>query len=338
MLIRPLTMTAVVFLLLIKSSLLNANEIKSVIYSSLAINSAYCGIKINQVVGLENRTSAYEGRGLGSSSINTVLMLENGINDIAIDFGSLDWFSKNEQIRQRNTFTQDAYCNLQVKLETQHHSVTLTTLNIKIDDHGIPYANSEDGNGKPAPKKIVAQAVTAFQTEDGHLDSQFLIDNFYPSGMKLFQFTSKLRISGLPEWKWVKATPVTGTSAEMDELKHAYLKLWTLFSKKDTHGIKKELENSLNAWMMATGSDQDEIYESNDFPEDFNNPDFEMIPINWNDYRLEIVNKGRMVRLVNKSDPAFFPVSYYIKDEGRKFIGTYSPWFSLINRKFVPVI
>lgn len=302
------------------------------------INGAYCAIKANGAVGAENRTSAYEGRGLGSSSINTVLMLENGINDIAIDFGSLDWFSKNEQIRQRNTFTQDAYCNLQVKLETQHHSVTLTTLNIKIDDHGIPYANSEDGNGKPAPKKVVAQAVTAFQTEDGHLDSQFLIDNFYPSGMKLFQFTSKLRISGLPEWKWVKATPVTGTSAEMDELKHAYLKLWTLFSKKDTHGIKKELENSLNAWMMATGSDQDEIYESNDFPEDFNNPDFEMIPINWNDYKLEIVNKGRMVRLVNKSDPAFFPVSYYIKDEGRKFIGTYSPWFSLINGKFVPVI
>ncbi|WP_339957038.1 hypothetical protein [Photorhabdus namnaonensis] len=52
------------------------------------------------------------------------------------------------------------------------------------------------------------------------------------------------------------------------------------------------------------------------------------------------MNQGRMVRLVNKSDPESSPISYYYVDEedGETVLATVAPIFSLINGRFVQVI
>ncbi|GAB7196973.1 hypothetical protein OS31_35050 [Dickeya oryzae] len=93
------------------------------------------------------------------------------------------------------------------------------------------------------------------------------------------------------------------------------------------------------AWSITTGESTDEIYSDKKFVHDFKNSKFEMIPINWNDYELEVMNGHRMVRFVNKSDPTISPLSYLITDEdGDRSLGYYAPIFSLIDGKFIPVI
>ena len=64
-----------------------------------------------------------------------------------------------------------------------------------------------------------------------------------------------------------------------------------------------------------------------------------MIPINWGDYKVEVMYKGRLVRFVNKSDPSIYPLSnYFTDDDGDVGIRSYTPIFSLIDGRFIPVI
>lgn len=42
------------------------------------INSVFCAIKTNGVLGMDNRDSAFEVWGFGTASTNALLLLENG--------------------------------------------------------------------------------------------------------------------------------------------------------------------------------------------------------------------------------------------------------------------
>ena len=96
---------------------------------------------------------------------------------------------------------------------------------------------------------------------------------------------------------------------------------------------------SINAWGISTDTSPEEIYNDYDFTIHFKKDSFKMIPINWMDYRIEVMNKGRMVRFVNKSIPAFSPLTYIIKDDqNEEEIYYYAPIFSLVSGKFIPVI
>ncbi|MFJ5432517.1 hypothetical protein ACIPSR_02875 [Pectobacterium sp. CHL-2024] len=98
---------------------------------------------------------------------------------------------------------------------------------------------------------------------------------------------------------------------------------------------------------MTTGSSIDEIYNDRNFIDDFKSKSFKMIPINWNDYEIELINKNRMVRFINKSDSTISPLSYSVKDEdededkdgdGDDSLGYYSPIFAFVDGKVIPVI
>ena len=47
-------------------SALGFEQQKLVLQNIYTANSAYCAIRVNKAIALENRNSAYEGRGLGS--------------------------------------------------------------------------------------------------------------------------------------------------------------------------------------------------------------------------------------------------------------------------------
>jgi hypothetical protein len=173
----------------------------------------------------------------------------------------------------------------------------------------------------------------------GHVPEDYFNSNYYPENMDLYQFTKTVSLKGLPDWKWTKATNFTSTPAQLNELKKAYMDLWRLFANRDNPGIKKFMKESSYAWSVTTGDNVDDIYNNEVFIEDLKNPSMEMLPINWNDYYVEVYNKGRMVRFVNKSTPEFSPVAYYVIDEnGNKRLFAFSPIFSIINGKAVLVI
>src|SRR5699024_10496021 len=79
------------------------------------IKSSYCAIKTNGVVGQSNRRLAYQGNGFGTSSTSTMLLMENGQNEISIEFGGLNWF--NEEIKEEKTraeFNAKASCKAEL--------------------------------------------------------------------------------------------------------------------------------------------------------------------------------------------------------------------------------
>ncbi|MBN3117366.1 hypothetical protein H4F46_21075 [Pectobacterium brasiliense] len=311
------------------------------IRSVFDINSAFCAIKTNGVLGMDNRDSAVAGRGFGTSSTNALLALENGENEITVEIGALGWFSQ-ENIsdnEQRKAFKSDAGCKVALTAFKGEQSKVLSQFTIAIGKDGIPYVQSGGEADSAKTEKVTVRKITAQQVEMEHLPSNYIINNYFPDGMELYQFTQKIYLKGLPEWKWTKATPFTRKSEQVLALKRAYLDLWYLFAEKNDVGIKRYLNESLQAWAITTGNSTDDIYNDNDFLVDFRNPGFKMRDIKWDDYDLMEMNGGRMVRFVNKSDPTISPINYLISEEnGSSSLMNYSPIFSLIDGKFIPVI
>ncbi|GKX44684.1 hypothetical protein SOASR015_37180 [Pectobacterium carotovorum subsp. carotovorum] len=310
------------------------------IRSVFDINSAFCAIKTNGVLGMDNRDSAVAGRGFGTSSTNALLFLENGENEITVEIGALGWFSKeNISDEARRVFKPDAGCKAALTAFKGEQSKVLSQLTIAIGKDGMPYSQSGGEADSAKIEKATVKKVTAQQVEMGHLPSNYLINNYFPADMEIYQFTQKIYLKGLPEWKWTKATPFTRKPEQVLALKRAYLDLWYLFAEKDDAGIKKYINESLQSWTITTGNTIDEIYNDNNFLVDFRNSGFKMRDINWNDYEIMEMNGGRMVRFVNKSDPTISPINYLINEKnGSGSLMNYSPIFSLVDGKFIPVI
>lgn len=311
-----------------------ASSDKSSIRSLFDINQSFCAIKTNGVLGMDNRDSAVFGEGYGTSSTNSMLMLENGVNDITLEIGAMGWFSK-EQLasKEKNSFSKDSSCKLELVLFKDNERSTLTSLEIKIDDKGIPTA-TEASN-----KDVIYNKVNAYQVSQGHVPEEYFLINYYPQGMELHQFTKKFYLKGLPKWKWVNATPFVGSPEQMAALRNAYSDFWKMLATKNNDQLKQYLAVSTSAWVDTTGESADDIYNSNTFVEAFKNKGFKMIPINWQNYEVEVMNKNRLVRFINKSIPVISPLSYeLINDDGKKSLGYFSPIFTFIDGKFIPVI
>ncbi|WP_240343305.1 hypothetical protein [Pectobacterium brasiliense] len=318
----------------------NAAEEPLRIRSVFDINSAFCAIKTNGVIGLDNRRSAVAGRGFGTSSTNALMMLENGENEITVEIGALGWFSK-EAISDdaRKAFKPDARCKVALTAFKGEQSKVLSQLTIAIGQDGIPYVQSGAEADSAKTEKVTVRKITAQQVEKGHIPDDYFRENNFPVGMELYQFTKKVHLKNIPEWKWTRATPFTGKPEQIQELKIAYLDLWHFFAEKNNQKIKKYLNESLQAWAVTTGDSVDEIYRNEIFYEDLKDSSFKMININWGDYEIEILNKGRVVRFINKSNPKFSPISYFIgSDEDTKQVGYFSPLFSFVDGRFIPVI
>ncbi|QIZ48763.1 hypothetical protein [Dickeya zeae] len=331
--------TSLILSMVVVWSTASAAEAPLKIRSVFDINSAFCAIKTNGVLGLDNRDSAASGRGFGSASTNALMVLENGENDITLEIGALGWFSGEKLSADvRKAFNPDAGCNLALTAFKGEQTKVLSRIHVAINKEGVPFAQTAGDKASTTPERITFQKITAQQVEKGHIPSKYFIPNYFPDGMELYQFTQKVYLKGLPEWKWTKATPFTGKPEQVQALKLAYLELWQLFATKNSAAIKSSFSESLYAWSISTGEPIDEIYNNYSFLSNFTNPGFEMIPINWNDYELEVMNNHRMVRFVNKSFPAMSPLSYFIKDDEDKVIMNYAPIFSIINGRFLPVI
>ncbi|MEH0833441.1 hypothetical protein [Pectobacterium cacticida] len=332
--------TSLVFLGLVAIATANATEEPLRIRSVFDIHSAFCAIKTNGVLGMDNRHSAVAGRGFGTASTNALMMLENGENEITVEIGALDWFLPgNDSDNAHKAFAPDARCKVALTAFKGKETSVLTQFTIAIGQDGIPYVQS-GGEAEPGKMgKVTVKKIRAQQVEKGHIPDNYFREKYFPMGMELYQFTQKIYLKSIPEWKWTTATPFTGTPEQVHALQMAYIKLWQLFAEKNHAAIKAFLNESLQARSITTGDSIDEIYSSTNFFEDFNNASFEMRPINWNDYEVKIMNNQRMVRLVNKSIITLSPISYFTKDgNGDISIGSFSPIFSLINGKFIPVI
>ncbi|MER2474834.1 hypothetical protein [Photorhabdus laumondii] len=321
----------------------NANEPRLYIRSLFDIQYAFCDIKTNGVTGMDNRNSAREGRGFGTASTASMLFMTNGENEISLEFGALGWFSPDKLSDEiRNHFNPEAKCNLELTAMRGEKSEVLTAIEVAIDKNGQPVAITPENEAKYAAisTPVVRHVIQAENVEAGHKDKKFFKSRKFPLNMTLYRFSRNVKISGLPEWEWEKATPYTDTPEQRQQLQQAYMAVWQAYNAKDINTLRAQQKIALKAWAWATDESEESIFADQSAYSDINEKSFKMIPINWDDYRVKIMNQGRMVRLVNKSDLKNSPISYYYVDEedGETVLATVAPIFSLINGRFVQVI
>ncbi|TQI79675.1 hypothetical protein FHU10_0226 [Serratia fonticola] len=319
------------------SSAANAQADKIIYRSVFDMKYAFCSIKTNGVIGQDNRNSAGNGRGFGTGSTSAILLMENGENDIAVEMASVNWFDPEVKDDDKNSFRKDAYCNLDLIKYNKQGSQTISNIKITIDDTGKPTAKNSATPEKyqSINQPIVEQHLTGFEVKPGFIKGNPYAELWFPKGMKIYEFSRKVTADGLPEWPWVKATPYTDTPEQRQLLQQAYGELWQAFNNKDMNKIKKLMALSFRAFAYVTDSTEDEILRDRAFYEQIKERNIKMAPINWDAYEVKVMNKGRMVRLINKSEPDASPITYE-RDNGKTSFT--APFFSLINGRFVVVL
>ncbi|WP_226887678.1 hypothetical protein [Pectobacterium aquaticum] len=167
-----------VFVGFIMISTANAANEPLRIRSVFDINSAFCAIKTNGVIGMDNRHSAVAGRGFGTSSTNALLFLENGENEITVEIGALGWFSP-ETIgdEARRAFKPDARCKVALTAFKGEQSKILSQFTIAIGQDGVPYAQSggEGGANSDKTEKVMVKKIFAQQVEKGHIPDKYYL-------------------------------------------------------------------------------------------------------------------------------------------------------------------
>ncbi|EMV7408765.1 hypothetical protein [Enterobacter soli] len=302
-----------------------------------SIQESYCAIKTNGVTGYSNRRSAWaengDSTGTTTSSTNAMMLMENGENEISLEMGALGWFSdKPASTEERARFTPQAECNLDLVHFVKQDETTLSSIKVSINQQGIPEAQPD--NVHP----MVRKEIMAEQAEPGFIDPDYFDETYFPKGMKVYQFTQKVTVEGLPEWSWTRATPFTGSDEQLQKLKVAYTEMAEIINSRDRRRLRDYYKEALKAWSVTTGDSEDAILLSRFPKEELEGEKAKLLPIRWENYAIRIMNKGRMVQLYNKSKPTYSPLTYrFIDEDGAKLLGYYAPVFSLIDGKFIPV-
>lgn len=329
-LILPLLLTS---FLAIGLTCIRTESIK--IRTTFNIKDQYCSVLTNGVAGFDNRKFSYAGRGSGTSSTNSLLFLENGENEISLELGSLSWFSREKMSNdERMILTPNSGCKVDmVRFNKNGQTTTLASINIIVNDKGIPVATPE------TEKNTTHDIILAEQAFPGHIDPKFYGERYFPEKMQLHKFSKRVIIDGIPKWEWLNATPFDESEIQSNQLKGAYTEIAKVINMHSREQLKKFHSIALRAWSKATGDSEDDILLSQYTKEEIEGKEVTIDPINWDDYSIRVMNKGRLVQFYNKSKPTYSPLTYHSFDaEGHKTMGFYAPIFSLINGKFVVVL
>lgn len=312
-----------------------------IIRTSVDMKYAFCDVKTNGVSGTNNRSSVlFGGIGFGSTSTNSMLLMENGDNTLTIELAALNWFAEeNLTPEARQQFHPNARCEIVVnRFDDQGNITPLAQLTVKINQQGQPEAYDEKGNIDTAVEKKV---ILARNTQSVNSDKirKRVRENEYPKGMTVFQFNKKIMLDNLPNWPWIKAEKYQDTPQQRALLQAAYQELWLAFDKQDIKTIKRLYTPALENWVISTGGTVDSQFKSRDINHKLEKNHFQMIPINWDNFEPLIMNNGKMVKLIYKEDFNYSPISYrFIANDGDNRVGTQAPIFSFVDGKFIPVI
>ncbi|MEG0716439.1 MAG: hypothetical protein RR467_17065 [Morganella sp. (in: enterobacteria)] len=330
-------------LLLVMTGVLTAQAKERNIEIRTSIDSKYlfCEVKTNGVPGYDNRASAMRGEGAGTTSTNSYIAMSNGANELTVEVGALDWFSENAaMIENKETFNPAAYCKAVMTLVDYDNdqAVNLATLDIKINEQGQPEAYL---NNVP-DKTVVFNKTTSHPTERVTKNRVIPVDpdmRAYPDNMTLYQFTKSFTVSDLPDWQWVHSEPYTGSPEQVALLKEAYSELWLALKNKDIKKVRKLYTPAAESWAFTTQSTTDKILDSQDYNTIYDEKNAEMKTIDWDNFYIIPMNNGKMVRMVYKETLRFSPVGIsYVSERGKKASYFFSPIFSLVNGKYIPVI
>ncbi|MFD1261670.1 hypothetical protein [Entomomonas asaccharolytica] len=262
-------------------------------------NNTICNITVNGARAIGN--DHFKGPVMGGLTVSA--FLENGTNTVALEMAP---FSVNEGI---NKYEPNAYCQLTARKVNLHKEG-------KDEFELFKLIGSVDKDLKPT-------GLTTADYEKNQVKEQAI------AGTPFYQVSKTFQVSGLSEWKWVKATPFEPTEVNMEKLRQAYLEVWNTINSGNEKKFLELSHISFSEKETATNY-PGSWYKSLDLDDDFKNS-IGAMPINWDDYKLIVLNKGRLVKL--EDSKGFSPLGF--KNQNGKRISTYNPYFSLIDGKMI---
>ncbi|WP_323870014.1 hypothetical protein, partial [Xenorhabdus szentirmaii] len=200
-----------------------------------------CFLKINGIITLENTSSR---TGTASSGYNISAFLENSHNTIELLMGRKSFDRDNDK------FHKEAWCEATIKKVSSHDKQGEVISNIKL---------TVDDNGNVITKESI------------NLNEKF---NYAKMSTKkgeknIFVAQKTFSINGLPDWMWVKATPVTENN--LPAIKAFYQEISNAFSHRDLDKVWKMSQPAWEEWAIADNSSAKIFFDSMDFKEDVSN-------------------------------------------------------------------
>ncbi|WP_257644754.1 hypothetical protein [Providencia stuartii] len=291
-------------LLLIGGILLSCNGVSmasntmSEIYTiNLSSNNAGCGVKINEMLVMENADFV---NGNYSSGQNISSMLTNGTNTLGLIMYNGSIINREEKL------TPDMWCNVELNKLSKNGDSTFIS--------GIKLIGDEDG------KLVVAEKYQ----KNG--DQIYFGGPSRDSEYDVLEAKNQFNLQGLPEWQWEKATPVT--EADIPKIQAFYLELQQAFASKDLEKLKDMGKISWDEFAFADNSTPDTFWYSLNFEERLNQG-YKPSPIDWDEYDFTTYEDKRIFRY----EVGFHRLSplELISPEGKNYF--YNPYLSIIDGK-----
>ncbi|MDC9604516.1 hypothetical protein [Xenorhabdus griffiniae] len=174
-----------------------------------------------------------------------------------------------------------------------------------------------------------------------HTSPNHISDNssdFYFSGMSmnygekgLYRAQKNYLISGLPDWMWVKATPVS--EKNLTEIKIFYQEMINIFAQQNLDKIWNITKPAWEEWAIAENSNSRIFFDSMGFKEKFDSGNYVVrVTPEWKNFRLVSYKGGRLFRLEEGSF-GNSPIQLDNKITGKT--ATYNPYLSIVNGKVV---
>ena len=305
--------------------------------ASIDVAYMFCDFKVNGVLSFGNRKRTFVDKGIVSTNTNVQILAKNGINTIEVEVAPLSWFEPNKTKNGPHLFNKNASCSINVyqtnDITNESHNVI--NINILIDKDGTPHAYI----GNKFDTDFKSELVLSKNTEAVVFNKiRNVIGNFeYPKNIQLTKFKKNIEIINIPEWLWVKSDDFD--ESKIPELKLAYQDLWDAFNEKNISKIRSLNYHANEAWALSSNSAEEKIFESYNIIERVRNPSSKMIEITWDNFIPVVMNDGKMVKMIYKEDFSYSPITMiYLNDEGKKLLYSFSPIFSFVNGKFIPVI
>lgn len=274
------------------------------LYSFKTSRSA-CLIRVNNIP-IVNNFSHSEGSIITGGNITS--FSESGDNYIEVMMGPVS----PDDI---NTLYRDSSCELILTKAIANSSQHVTTMKLTVDDN----------------TKIIASSSSNYKglSDEGPIDETQLP---YNKEQDLYRIARNVKFSGLPEWSWQTARPVT--DADLPEIRKVYTQIWTAMKNRDVDTLKKMTEISSRGMGIASGLSPEFVFKSYNLPQEVLNPERQVVDLEWEGAELITYCNGRLFRL---AEGVYQNSPLELKNKNGKVVFTYNPYLSIINDKVVIV-
>lgn len=275
-----------------------SNAIAEKYLVSFKATKSTCLLRINDLPGMNNTRSRSI---ILSGGYNTTAFVENGSNKIELLMGP----QKHEDPK---TLFADSSCE-----------VTISKENKDTGEEVARYRLSVDAQGKMTAGESVGGPLTEGYTQN-------------ENDFNLYKLEGHFSLQGLPEWNWVKATPVR--DEDKAKIKQAYEALWTMMQNRDIDGLKAMTQAAHKEMAYAEGVPASMMFLSSGVPERVSDRQLTPVPIDWNRYRLMSYREGRIFRM----GVGFIQNSpLRLQDAEGNIVFTWNPYFAIIDGNVVLV-